>query len=227
MRKRALAARQFRVLIPSLGLLLAGGLAHARTGSHFVRTAIGIPQQAESSASKMHGVFAVTLAKPLDSKKLKEGDPVVGQLAGTLRLASGVLISSGSGVLGHVTQAQARSKGESQSSLGLVFDKIEVSKGNEIPINGVLQAIAPSPSKEAPTNFAIGTSGNSGAGGAAPPVATPQNLPPSRNAHPVLNSQSKGVLGFHDLEMGENSVLTSNGKEIKLDSGTQMMVRVE
>ncbi len=44
---------------------------------------------------------------------------------------------------------------------------------------------------------------------------------------PLLNAQSKGVIGFHNLELGENSVLISHGKSVSLDSGTQMMVQVE
>ena len=42
-----------------------------------------------------------------------------------------------------------------------------------------------------------------------------------------LNAQSKGVVGIHNLELGDNSVLTSSGKEVKLEGGTQMMVEVE
>jgi hypothetical protein len=42
-----------------------------------------------------------------------------------------------------------------------------------------------------------------------------------------LNTQSRGVLGFHNLEMGVDSTLTSSGKQIKLNSGTQMMLKVE
>ncbi len=229
MNRRNIMSRRFRVWIAAFGLLLSSSLMCAQTGSRVMATAYrvaGITQEQESSASKMHGVFLVTLVKPLDSKKLKAGDPVVVQVAGTLRFPSGALVSSGTKVLGHVTQAQARSKGDQQSSLAMVFDKIEMS-GKEVPIQGVLEAIAPSLGDSGGVNYAIGTSGNSGAGGAAPPMQTAKDLPAGSNVHPLLNSQSKGVLGFHDLQMGDNAVLTSQAKEIKLDSGTQMMIRVE
>jgi hypothetical protein len=41
----------------------------------------------------------------------------------------------------------------------------------------------------------------------------------------MLTSESKGVLGFKNLEMNSDSVLTSSGKEVKLDSGTQMLIQ--
>jgi hypothetical protein len=35
------------------------------------------------------------------------------------------------------------------------------------------------------------------------------------------------VVGFHNLELGQNSVLVSTGKNVSLDSGTQLMLQVE
>jgi hypothetical protein len=42
-----------------------------------------------------------------------------------------------------------------------------------------------------------------------------------------LTAQSKGIVGIRNLELGQNSVLNSGGKEVRLDSGTQMIVQVE
>ena len=44
---------------------------------------------------------------------------------------------------------------------------------------------------------------------------------------PLVNSQSTGVLGIKGLEMTKDSVLTSSGKEVKLEAGTQFLVRAE
>jgi len=43
----------------------------------------------------------------------------------------------------------------------------------------------------------------------------------------LLNAQSMGVLGIRNLQMDKDSVLTTPGKEVKLDSGTQMLIRAE
>src|SRR5208283_825227 len=91
-----------------------------------------------NAPSAITGTIPALLSKPLDSKKAKEGDPVICQTAGTFHDQTGRLISNGTKVIGHVTQAQARSKGDAQSSLAIVFDKVQLG-GQEIPIKGTLQ----------------------------------------------------------------------------------------
>lgn len=200
--------------------LLTTGLLYAQTD-----------QAQPNSASAIHGTLPVLLVKPLDSKKAKDGDPVVCQTAGRIHDQSGRLITSGTKVIGHVTQAQARSKGDPQSSLAIVFDKVQVGKNEEIPIKGALQAIGPSLGDNEPNVGAAYPPGLHGNGGGAattaPPTAGPQSGPMANSVHALLTSESHGVLGVKNLEMGENSVLTSPGKEVKLDAGTQMMIRAE
>src|SRR5690242_15749090 len=79
---------------------------------------------ATSSAGMIRGSFPIMLPKGIDSKKLKDGDTVICQTAAPLSTSVGI-IPSGSKVVGHVTQAKARSKGDPESTLGLAFDKIE------------------------------------------------------------------------------------------------------
>jgi hypothetical protein len=126
----------------------------------------------------------------------------------------------------------ARSKGSSDSSMAMVFDKIEVSKGNEIPIKGTLQAIAPSlatsaPDTGGPSGVSLGGHSGSGADAGTTPAPTASSSFPATPSKPIVNSQSQGVLGVRNLEMDKNGVITSTGKEVKLDSGTQMLVRVD
>ena len=227
-----------------VGILLTTIGAYAQTG-----------EQPQAGATALQGTFPVVLSKSLDSKKLKPGDEVIGQTAGPLQDQSGKEIPRGSKVIGHVTQAHARSRGDAQSSLAVVFDKIEVGKGGEaIPIKGVLQAIAPGAVYQGGAGFppnlgpgsGAGTTGapnigatpggsfpgaplgrSGGAPGNEPPGSEPQQGPNSGSAAPTLSTASKGVVGFHNLEMDNNSVLTSSGKQVKLDSGTQLMIRAE
>jgi hypothetical protein len=173
----------------------------------------------------------VELTKSLDSKKLKEGDVVTGRIAGDLRLKDGTQIPRGSKVTGHVTEAKARSKGDAQSALGIVFDKISLPSGKDIAIKGEIQAVAPNPNagpQQSGPGVMAGLAGNDqgmSAGTAPPPM--PNSPTNQQEGRPVLNAQSKGVIGFHNLELGENSVLISTGKNVSLDSGTQMMLQVE
>jgi hypothetical protein len=187
-----------------------------------------------ASKAKGHGVMPVELTKSLDSKKLKEGDVVTGRVAAELHLKDGTTIPRGSKLTGHVTEAKARSKGDSQSALGIVFDTIGLPGGKNLAIKGTLQAVAPSPNAStAPSGGgSIGPgmmAGNDQAGTSAGTTPPPMPSVPAgpQEGRPLLTGQSKGVIGFHNLELGENSVLFSNGKNVSLDSGTQMMVQVE
>ncbi len=175
----------------------------------------------------------VELTKSLDSKKLKEGDTVTGRIAADLHMKDGTEIPRGSKVTGHVTEAKARSKGDSQSALGIIFDKISLPGGKEMAIKGEIQAVAPNPNAGTQdaggVNYPGMMAGNDRGGNSGGTTPTPAPSVPAtqQTGRPLLNGQSKGVIGIHNLELGENSVLISGGKNVSLDSGTQMIVQVE
>lgn len=178
--------------------------------------------------NQIKGSFPVKLEKTLDSKKLKEGDTVVFQTIAALHSRSGLMIPSGSKVIGHVTQAQARSKGDSDSALAIAFDKIEYGKGEDIPMKGTLQAVGPSLGGQG-LNVGVDQpqiSGKGGGGSSAPPTSSMQISGPATGT-PVLGPNSQGVLGVKNLQMDANGVLTSPGKEVRLDSGMQLLIKAE
>ncbi|MGB7554590.1 MAG: hypothetical protein WBM04_09455 [Candidatus Korobacteraceae bacterium] len=190
------------------------------------------PSQATAPASaKGHGVMPVELTKSLDSKKLKEGDVVTARIAADLRMKDGTDIPRGSKVTGHVTEAKARSKGDSQSALGIIFDKISLPDGREMAIKGEIQAVAPNPnagtSDSGGVNYPGMMPGHDGSGAGTTAPAAPSMPASQQSGRPLLNAQSKGIIGMHNLELGENSVLISGGKNVSLESGTQMMLQVE
>jgi len=171
------------------------------------------------SAGQGHGTFSVELAKALDSKKLKEGDEVEAKLTGSITLPSGATVPRGAMIIGHVTEAKARSKNDSQSALGISFDKIVLGKGEDVPIKGVLQAVAPNPNSDI-------SSGGYLDQGPSLRLATQSQAPSTDSApKPVLSEQSTGVLGFKNMTL-KDGVITSTNKEIKLDSGTRFMLNV-
>jgi hypothetical protein len=210
-----------RIFLVVLAVLLSASLCVAQSAA---------PATAADSV-KGHGIMPVELTKSLDSKKLKEGDPVTGRIAADLRMKDGTAIPRGSKVTGHVTEAKARSKGDPQSALGIVFDKISLPGGKDLAIKGELQAVAPNPNATSDTSSGVNYPGmmaghEGGSAGTSPP---PMSSAPTsqQSGRPLLNAQSKGVIGIHNLQLGENSVLISTGKNVSLDSGTQMMVQVE
>jgi hypothetical protein len=88
---------------------------------------------APSSAPAARTAIPTQLAKSLDVKKLKVGDEVTTKTTVGLHMPN-MLIPSGSTVVGHVTSVQSKAKGDPQSSLGITFDKIEISGGKSVPI---------------------------------------------------------------------------------------------
>jgi hypothetical protein len=83
------------------------------------------------------------LTRPVDVRKNKVGDEVVARTTQDVKSGGQVVIPKGSKLIGHVTQAQARAKGGSESSLGIVFDRaISRKGGQEIPVHAVIQALA-------------------------------------------------------------------------------------
>src|SRR5579863_995510 len=103
-------------------------------------------QQSQAAQSHHAAVIPVQLSKSLDAKKLKAGDPVEAKTAVELRTGTGTVIPRGSKVTGHITQAEARSNGGSQSSLGMTFDHIALKDGQQVPLKTTIQAVAAPPS---------------------------------------------------------------------------------
>lgn len=188
------------------------------------------PSAATSSSGLIKGSFPIILPKGIDSKKLKQGDTVICETVAPLRTSVGI-IPSGSKVVAHVTEAKARSKGDSESALGMTFDKIEYGKGKEAPMKATLQAVGPSLGGDSGPNTGAGGSGVLGGRGDATPGTTASPQPTSSmggpKSKPILIPTSEGVLGIKNLEMNKDGILTSPNKEVKLDNGTQLLIRAE
>lgn len=212
-----------RVALPILILLASSMWARQNTTSTTSQSASSGTQNAP------HGVIPVLLSTSIDSKKAKEGAEVVSKTAAFVRVSDGTVIPSGTKIIGHLTEATALSKGDPQSTLGMVFDKIQMTGGKELKIKGALLAIAPG--QEVQTGAAgPGTMPQNGldAGSTMPPPSVnAADSSAAKNSTPILNAQSRGVFGFRDLNMGLDSLLTSNGKQIRLNSGTQLMLNVQ
>lgn len=69
--------------------------------------------------------------------------------------------------------------------------------------------------------------GGIGYGGLNEATTKPAIPSTTKQAVPLLNDQSTGVVGIKNLQLGPDGVLTSSGKEVKLDSGTQLMLQVD
>jgi len=83
-----------------------------------------------------------SLVNSLDAKKSKPGDRVEARTAQDVKQDGKVILKKGTSLVGHVSQAQARTKEQSQSQLGIVFDHAVLKSGEEIPLTVIIQALA-------------------------------------------------------------------------------------
>jgi len=129
-------------------------------------------QNGQASGSLATGsAFNAALSSPIDSKKCKPGDAVTAHSTEAAKSEGKTVIPKGSKLVGHVTQASARAKGESESSLGIVFDKAILKNGQEIPLNVAIQAIASAQSGVSAAGADMDTMGGMGASAAGSGMA--------------------------------------------------------
>ncbi len=223
-------------LICSLAFVLIAISVCLAQGTPAPQTSSASPSAAASDENALHGVIPVSLAKSIDSKKLKEGEEVDGRTVAPLRTGTGIMIPSGTKVIGHVTQAKARSKGDPESSLAIAFDKIQMPGGKDIPIKGIIQAVGPNPSESSGPDTGAAGGGTMAAHGGDPttmasPVSgagmAPGQKLDKQGGSKMLNAKSTGVVGIKNLQLDESGVLTSPNKEVKLESGSQILIKAE
>jgi hypothetical protein len=203
------------------------------------------------------------LAKPVDARKSKVGDEVVAKATQDVKSEGHVVVPKGTRLLGRVTEARAKEKGESDSALGIAFDKAVLKDGREVPLPLSIQALAvtqarASAAMEADSMMggpAMSTGGHASGGllgGATAPVGavagTATNTLGSAGttaggvvrgatdgmtAEGSLTSSAHGVVGLPGMSLSgqassstQGSVITSQGQNVHLDSGTQMVLRV-
>jgi len=167
-----------------------------------------------------------------------------------------VLVPKDTKVMGHVTEAQPRNKDQKESQVGIAFDRAVMKDGSAMQIPMSIQAIigqqndqnssgSGSGETASPARGAsAGTTGSSrgGMGGSAPastPSAsagtadTPGDAQAGKSSRPPITAQTEGVVGISDLKLSraasnaaDGSVVSSEKNNVKLESGTMMLLRV-
>ena len=215
------------------------------------------PQSASAPRIAPGSVIPVELTKSIDVKKVKTGDEVVAKVTMDLKTNSGeIVVPKDTKVVGHVTEAQTRSKEQKDSQVGIIFDRA-VMKTGEIEMPMSIQAIiAPQGSNSgnanngndqstaAPSASGSGASSNGGRaprmGGTPPPAPnastgshTPTDDSSAASAHEPITGKTEGVVGLRDLKLAttataasQGSVVSSEKNNVKLESGTFMLLRV-
>src|SRR5229473_1731784 len=119
------------------------GKTQAQASANASASTAASAQNGQANAALASGTaFNAALSSPIDSKKCRPSDQVTAHTTEAAKSEGKTVIPKGSKLVGHVTQASARAKGESESALGIVFDKAILKNGQEVPLNVAIQAIA-------------------------------------------------------------------------------------
>src|SRR5215472_9748316 len=207
----------------------------------------------QSSASLAGGTpINAELKSSIDSKKAKSGDTVTAQTTQAVKSRDErTILPKGTKLIGHVTQASARSKGDGESALGISFDKAILKGGEEVPLNATIQALAappasapsgayggPSPNPNGPSGNPSGGGNSSGMGGNRPsgttgnpgsyPIPSGTGSEPnssgSPNAGDTLPPNSRGVYGLNGVQL---KVATSSNTQVSLISSESKNVHLD
>jgi hypothetical protein len=196
-------------------------------------------------------VIPVQLIKTIDAKKAKSGDPVEAKVTQDMKSQNGeVILPKDTKVTGHITEAQPHSK-EQESQVGIAFDHAVIRNGPDMQLPMSIQAIIAPPSMNPnnadnaaqPPAQGGGMSGGGktpGMGGNAPqnPAAPAggnmpaDNAPPENNPRAPITGSTQGVVGFSNLTLSaapspaQGSIVGSEKSNVKLESGTLMLLRV-
>jgi hypothetical protein len=146
----------------------ASGGGSAMTSSAASTSTPATANEGRSSAGISNGTnIDATLATSLDAKRSKPGDEVEARAEEDVKQDGKVVLKKGTHLVGHVTQAQARATGQTQSQLGIVFDHAVLKNGQEVPFNASILALASAQSAAAATSGADDMMASSGGMGAA------------------------------------------------------------
>ena len=163
----------FTLLATALAQSAASAGAATQTTAH---TPTGAAHANSDAAAAAHtgAIVPVELSKSIDSKKAKVGDEVTARVISDVRSGGAVAIPRGSKLLGKVTEANARGKGDATSSLGIVFDRAVLKNGTTLNLVSTIQAVIAAPETQSmplpeassggagPEGSGGGTSGGSG-----------------------------------------------------------------
>lgn len=201
-------------------------------------------------------VIPAQLTKGIDAKKAKTGDAVEAKITQDLKAQNGqVVLAKDTKIVGHITEAQPRTKEQKESQVGIVFDKAVLKNAGDVALPLSIQAIVV-------PSYAGGNESSAGGENAGPPVPSPSsNGVPStaggrpgaassapsqttgttagdtsaghdRGAQPQITGETKGVVGNTNLKLAaatnaaEGSLVSSDKGNVKLDNGTLLLLRV-
>lgn len=194
-------------------------------------------------------LIRVKLDKTIDAKKAQVGEQVVAKTIDDLKSVPPGLATRGCEVIGHVVEVTPH-QGDTASIMRIVFDKMVLKNGTSMALPAFIKAVGygdqfnPATDQDMSTQMG-GARQSQGVGG--PPTATNSGggdpnlygggrLPMGDNTSPLkadakLPFNAKGVIGMSGVELSQgsaqDSILASKKKNVKIESGMQMILKTQ
>ena len=197
-------------------------------------------------------VFAV-LTKSAESKSASAGQELTLRTVSDVVVDGEVVIPKGSRLLGRITEVKVKGAGSALSALSVVVDKAVTKEGAELPLQAIIAAVAaprdrspePDPTygmlhsaepkmvATAPGRTSVAGELPSGSrGGGTAEVSAAERQAGAREPL-LLKEDSQGAVGYEGLSLSWQltapppvTVFSSKGKNVKLDAGAQMLLRM-
>lgn len=215
--------------------------------------ACSAPALAQTGAPAVSTVFAV-LTKSAESKSASAGQELTLRTISDVVVEGEVVIPKGSRLLGRITEVKVKGEGSAQSSLSVVVEKAVTKEGAELPVQAIIAAVAapqgrpddtdptygmlhsaePKMTSTAPgrTSDAAGQLPSGSRGGGTAEVSAAERQAGGREPL-LLKEDSQGAVGYEGLSLSWQlttpppvTVFSSRGKNVKLDAGAQMLLRM-
>lgn len=187
-------------------------------------------------AARPISVVIAELTKGVDARKAHPGDRVEAAVTLDTQVGTRVIVK-GSKLVGHLDQVRRLAKGEADSQIEVSFEKTAMPDGSEFPILATLQAIGLRVASDANSDLPDLPTHVHDRSGCVPGMddlrASTSQTGSESHTPAKLSTSSEGVVGLADLNLTTYvragtliSQIASGKKDVRLDAGTQLVVRV-
>ena len=195
------------------------------------------PGTSSSAPHPAQVAILAELSKTVDARKAHSGDPLLARVTQEVRVGDNV-VNKGSKLAGHVGKARPLAKREADSVLEMIFESVILKDGRELRLPAFVAAIGAPVTGDTTEDVPDSSAHINDRSGCVPGMesvraAMGQTNSVSANRPQKLTASRVGVIGMSDLVLtthqetgGVTSVITSAKRNVKLESGTQLVLRV-
>lgn len=175
------------------------------------------------------------MSNDVDAKKAHAGDIFRARIWGEVRSGDKIILPQKTVLVGHVVDAQPRTKDNPESRLTIAFDKAVLKNGSELPLRGVVERVQLSPMAVAAATEANARSYNPGLNsGSTTNIAMPAQVPSPGEGGDKNQLATPGPTNIRDTNIltqgdaaGTLTLLSSHNKtEVKLKRLASIDVRI-